>query len=305
MITNILLIVIVILSYFVIYIFAYNKFNNIKIESFKTIVSIEIYDNINSISTEFDKYIELFNKHDIEVRNLKESIIKEYSIKDHYNNNIVRNNKLYYNKLNTIIQSTINNLKHCDKKQFLLNKWKFVLFEDLENNFPHTHGDIILFPKNQIVDNLYTRITFVHEQVHVFQKQNGDLFENLYTNYWHFKKMNEFNINDINIPVRTNPDTLELNWLFTYKNCNIILLAKYTKNPNSLSNVEYIGYNPNTKNVELLNNIPEFIEFFGSFNNNNYHPYEISADMISKHCFDNYHNTIAYQQFKKWWKYIK
>ena len=126
--------------------------------------------------------------------------------------------------------------------------------------------------------------TLVHEKVHNFQKSNPYLFEDLYTNYWHFKKLNNF---EIPFHTRSNPDTLDMNWLFTYKNVNIVMLAKFNDNPENITSVSYVGYNIENKTYKPLFEIEEFKEFFGnSYNSNFYHPYEISAEMISQHCFN-------------------
>jgi hypothetical protein len=59
---------------------------------------------------------------------------------------------------------------------------------------------------------------------------------------------------------------------------------------------------------ERLENIPEFIDFFGDIGSNSYHPNEISAEIISKDVFNKLNSDITNKQgyinYKKWWNNI-
>ena len=57
-----------------------------------------------------------------------------------------------------------------------------------------------------------------------------------------------------------------------------------------------------------LENIPEFIEFFGDIGSNSYHPNEIAAEIISKDVFNDLNSDVTskpcYINYKKWWNNI-
>ena len=270
--------------------------------------SIELFSNnlINIVSKkEMDvilkksNYFKQFNLSDIKARKLNDKDIHSYYLKK-----IKEPSENEIELLNNYTNSIINELPKNNKKKFLLETWNYVLFENLENNFPHTHENIILLPRIMLQSNYNTiKQTLVHEKVHNFQKLNANLFDDLYINYWHFKKINKFNIP---FHTRANPDTLDINWLFTYKNVNIVMLAKYNDNPKNITSVSYIGYNIDTNSFKPLFEIDEFKDFFGNnYNSNFYHPYEISAEMISQHCFNTEPESKAYSNLKKWWKKIE
>ena len=163
--------------------------------------------------------------------------------------------------------------------------------------------------------NLYSinnKETLIHEKVHIFQRYYPDLFAHLYSYYWFFQKKYIKNINIINNIARTNPDALENNWVFTYNNINIILVSIYENNPSSIANVNnygvYLDKNYNIQEplkMKPLNKIKQFTNFFGNSYTNNYHPNEISADMIAKHILNIYNrNSKAYSNFKLWWNKV-
>lgn len=238
-------------------------------------------------------YLSQFNNSDIQARNLNGNVEEAYA------NSLVvptiTQKNICQNIVDTLLE-TVNQGKH---RKFLKTPWNIVLFRNIENNFPHTHDDVILYPLNKLENTENNQITFVHEKAHVFQKHNPEVFEDLYENYWGFKKIN---ISKKNIPfdIRANPDTPNLHWTFHDR----VLLVKYNPNPKSLNDVSYVAYNPETKETIELRKWKPFVDFFGQGNINYYHPDEISATMISDYCFDYLENTPAFKQMVKWYATI-
>jgi hypothetical protein len=249
-------------------------------------------------------YLTHFNEVDISSRDLPP--LNNTDLVAHYMDHMIIPNATHIIMLNKMIDTIYNELRVENRKRFLRTIWKFAIFSGLENNFPHTHHDIIFIPMKLINMNLNNRMTFVHEKVHIHQKQFPQLYENLYKHYWHFKKIDNGLVADLPFKLRSNPDVLENNWLFTYKGANIIMLVKYRDNAKNITDVDYIGYNIDTKDYKPLKDIPQYTDFFGTFNLNYYHPYEIIAEMIPDHCYNKADiNNKAYGAFLKWWKKIE
>ena len=247
-------------------------------------------------------YLKGFNHSDMVARGLSNGVL------DHYMNNIdCEPIGEYRFTLESMVTKIYSELHPGDKKRFITMPWKFTIFNRLENDFPHTHQDIIFIPLGIINSTQNNRITLVHEKVHIFQKQSPEIFEDLYENYWHFKKISGEFLTNLPFDIRSNPDTLDNNWLFTYGGANIVMLVRYHESGGrgGITDVEYIGYDITTKTSRKLSEIPQVMEFFGNDGGSNYyHPYEISADMISYHCYGTAKSSKAYDQMKLWWKKI-
>ena len=50
-----------------------------------------------------------------------------------------------------------------------------------------------------------------------------------------------------------------------------------------------------------LDDIKEFTDFFGKLNGNNYHPNEISADLISHMLLGKKTDSLAFNKLTQWW----
>ncbi len=256
------------------------------------------------------EYFNRFNKIDLDVRNLN-----NVNILDTYLDNIEELTIKEKYRINNTIRSILDNLDEKNKKLFLYsNLWRLLKFNNLENNFPHTHSNMIFLPSHMIESNLLTpqnRETIVHEKVHIYQRFYPQVFRQLYTKYWHFQKRTIKNIYLIDDISRSNPDGVDNNWVFTYKNINIILISLFNDTPQSLGDVTnygvYLDKNYNIRyplKVKKLNDIKVFKHFFGTMYSNNYHPNELAADVIAKHVFNKSNNSPAYNNFLKWWSKI-
>ena len=85
------------------------------------------------------RYFEQLNDLDIQARHLN-----NLDIIPRYIENIESFNQKEKYNLNNVIRNILDNLKSKDKKKFLYSKpWKFAKFSNLENNYPHTHSNII------------------------------------------------------------------------------------------------------------------------------------------------------------------
>ena len=260
-------------------------------------------------------YFKKLNSTDLETRQLQGKTIDE--IIDFYMENILEINSNEKIILNNTIRNILDNLEEKNKKQFMFkDPWQFVKFTNrIENGFPHTHDKLILLPERMVETANQHKVILVHEQVHVFQRFNPTLFHMLYTNHWNFEKKNIENLETVESLSRTNPDGVDNNWVFTYKNVNIILIALYDSGASSISHATkygiYLDENFRVKqpiHKERLEKIPEFIEFFGEIGSNSYHPNEIAAEIISKDVFNRLNSDVTskpcYINYKKWWNNI-
>ena len=278
------------------------------------------FPSVNEIKTIYNNssYFDRLNSIDIKTRSLENT-----DVINNYINNIEEISINERQLITNTIRKLLDNLIEKNKKNFLYTTWNFAKFSNLENNFPHTHGNIIFISKLMLTNELYNQSieTLVHEKVHVFQRADPELFIDLYTNYWNFKKHKINNINVVDKISRSNPDGVDNNWIFSYNGINVVLISLFNKNPNSISDTTnygiYLDENLNIitpiKKKPILK-IKEFTGFFGMLHNN-YHPNEISADVIAKHVINN-NNTnnnnnnnnnnkpIAYNNFIKWWNKI-
>lgn len=234
------------------------------------------------------------------------------------------------------IQSWLTNIINNNKPfYYYLNYWihKCRLAKGsnwLEDGMPHTHKDIIIMDTNWFSN--FRDSTFLHELIHIHQRKNPNDFDTLikllgFTHY-NFNIRQSSNLDNILIRNRTNPDGLDINYLWnlpytTNNNIDVnndvnnvkywigavyesltptsltnnidYIAVKLRKMPNG--NYSYIGENTNNSNdiIKLIN-----FEIFNEFmalpsNNNNYHPNEIIADYFIKY----FNNFIINKQINK------
>lgn len=249
------------------------------------------------------KYLSKFNRKDINARRLENKNINSY-----YHSlirNPTTNESGQINNIFRVIKMDIG-----DKYKPILDiPIKTYLFSKLENNFPHTHFNAILIPDIFPLDMSYqTKNTLLHEKVHIIQRFKRDNFYSLYENYWNFRYVKINNLDRIENFSRTNPDGLDNNWVFSYQGIHIVLMSMYNKNYKDISDVTSYGiYLDNNNNIIFplrktkLNDIKEFTDFFGNLNANNYHPNEISADMLAGMLLGEKYNSRAYSKLSEWW----
>ncbi len=162
----------------------------------------------------------------------------------------------------------------------------------------------------------------VHEKIHILQRLHPEMFHNLYTNYWNFKKVDKIINLELFLPIiRNNPDVDKNNYLFRISKDEYILptcIYNINKKVNNLEDVLYIGIYvkevsgegliykiDDEPRYELLNKIEKYYNYF-KLDNNNYHANELSAEMIAQRYYKNYNNkSEGAKQLDLWCHYIE
>ena len=259
--------------------------------------------------------------------------IKLRSIPKHYKKDIYKfycDNLMDFNSTDKkLIKWLITGMndKLPENLKFILKNMKIAKFKNnIENGFPHTNYDIVFLSESFIgslfeyynsntIDDAIKNIgvVIIHECVHVWQRINKPIFNDLYTNYWRFIKVNKiYNSEYLDSIKRYNPDGVDTNWVFNLHGKYILFISIYTKKATHIGHVDYIGiYLEKTGNKQhILINMSEFEYFFKNLYGNHYHPNEISAELISIYYMkmmdishQNYTN-IAYKNMLLWLKLI-
>lgn len=252
---------------FLIYI-AYTRYNNYK----KILNENNIYFMNNEETKQFllkdqDNYVKNLSKYDIYARHVKTN--------EEYLNNIA-------NVASNFTEEEIIRLIKCSKdadiffKDLNIKKYKEINGIDIasikwiyaitdnniyEEGLPHTRDNIIFLSKNifKNIDNDLTN-TLIHEKIHIYQRYNSKLFNNILTtmNYSIIDK----NLIENNHLIRSNPD-INKNIYIDNKTKKILICLYRNDKPSGINDV-------------IINNYS--IE----------HPYEMIAYDIA-----NYHNDIS------------
>jgi len=205
-----------------------------------------------------DNFYSRFNALDLQARNCKN--IAEY--KDMINESIVD----FTNQEMEIIKKLVLEISKLDwahinqqwvnKDKFNKLSWKFICVRGRKYEFglPHTRGNVIIIPQQQIEDSKDFKNTLLHEQLHVYQKTFSKEFTK-------FLKLQGWKIHQSYSKCsvcRSNPDTNKI----IYKKNGEKHVAQYNQNPRSIMDVTYFPVNqwkyehPNEKYVvELLEKI--------------------------------------------------
>lgn len=248
---------------------------------------------ISEYSEILENYSNYFNSKNLKKRQLEN--INELKIK--YINALEKCNSYFIYKFNKNINSKLNNniLPFLD---YIVPKSRITKINNIENNYPHTHKDIMFY--NYIPDGYI----IVHELVHIDQRYNEDFYNNIYTDWGFFKVDNINNFDNIRKINRTNPDGLNINWIWKYNNKYYWIGKLYDNNNNNISDatskiceINKVGdkyfYNDI---IDNLHNSKEYLDFFGNINGNDYHPNEICAEYFTKIIYNN--NKAVYQAEK-------
>lgn len=249
-----------------------------------------------------NSYQDTFSNEDKLARKINNKEIYEI-----YNNNTLDFEEKDKESLNWLILNIIKRLPEKYRKP-ILNKKIGKLSNKLESGFPHTHKDTIFFSEDfcnqlnnykhngKIDDGLkYHGLTYIHECIHVWQREEPEKFNDLYKNYWNFKHGKIKNSESIINRIRKNPDGTDYNWIYCKNGKYIWPVALYNNStPKNLGDVKNMGiylnkiantnafeYKDNNSKRELRD-ISTFMDFFNIYDNN-YHPNEISAELISQY----------------------
>jgi hypothetical protein len=212
------------------------------------------------------------------------------------------------------------------RHHLLIPNIKVVKFSGIENDFPHTHSDIIFLNKDffnelnnydslQNKNHLSKSKTLIHEILHIKQRQNPTLYDSLF-NQWGFQSisleyMKQKISNDILSRIRINPDELPDYRFWVWKQKTIPLVVYSSLKVTNINDVKYLAIDWNKPdNQNSLQNDSEYNEYF-KINVNNYHPNEILAEYYSIYYLEitsqndnniNMINSKGYEIFKQFQK---
>jgi hypothetical protein len=283
MIKNIILLIFLI---YLIYIFT-NKINEyftnniIEFSKEQFLIPLEFKDEYKNILINYSHY---FNQKNLEKRQLK-SINELFLI---YTSSLRVSNNIFIYQFNKKLNNNIND-NILPFLEYIVPKTKIVKVSNIENNYPHTHRDIMFF------NDIPSGFIIVHELVHIDQRLYPKFYNNIY-NLWGFYKVNKIiNFDILKDNNRTNPDGLDIYWLWNYKNKNYWIGKIYDNNIYNISdatsklcsidniNGEYV-YNNNMIN---LNKSKDYKDYFGNISGNDYHPNEIVAEYMTQIIYNN------------------
>ena len=196
-----------------------------------------------------------------------------------------------------------------DNLKFIYEDITFAKYSSgVENNFPHTHKNTIFFSDKYLNSFIFYfnknleeemiesfGVVIIHECVHLWQRKNPELFDKLYVYYWNFVKVDKIHNNYLLKKNRFNPDGVKQIWVLNNKNNDkhIALMSLYKTNSKNIGDVENVAVYLDRHNItfimpseeslikEQINECKVFNELFLNINSNNYHPNEISAELIS------------------------
>ena len=289
---------------FIILLFLKNK------EKFKNLISYKDkykFLSINEASEVLKSVDELNNYTKLDCKLRKINRDKYENIYDFYIKKLQE-----FNKHEKVVIDWV--MKVLDEKtpenlKFIYEDITFAKYENgVENDFPHTHKNTIFLSKKFIntctfyfnknleedmIENF--GVVIIHECVHLWQRKDAELFNKLYVVYWNFVKVEEIFDNHLLSKVRFNPDGVEQNWVLNNKknNKHVVLMSLYNKDSKNIGHVENVSVvlhkdnitfiMPSKENLEKkkINDCEVYNYLFHNVNGNNYHPNELSAELIS------------------------
>lgn len=209
-------------------------------------------------------------------------------------------------KIKKIINLNIINPKINFSKIF--TEWKFIKVTNIiEDGMPHTINDTIILSQkfldelNENMNNNEKLIkeqgtTLIHEYIHVIQKQNPNIFNKLYFDYWNFRLVDKKILKTIDTKNKiSNPDGLYNDMCFKLNDGSCMIpIITLKSSAKKISDFEKIGIL--MKNDKIIKRAklsdPIFYEYNSFFKNtvDNYHPNELSAGYISELLLNDYHN---------------
>lgn len=156
--------------------------------------------------------------------------------------------------------------------------WNIVLFSGIENNYPHTHDNVIFLP----ID-MYSLKTFIHEKIHVYQRKNPNIMYNEVRNI-NFKMLTKeqeekWVPRDIYERMRHNPD---FDRLSIWKN-RYIPLSLFTTQSRNIADTSLMLYDRVKKRLINVDSVSEYLKAF-HLSPQKEHPYEILACIYSEKC---------------------
>jgi hypothetical protein len=293
------IILIILIVFLIIYSFSKKKY-----DFFSNYNNIIFLDKVQSCQIILNNHKEYFSKMEYQETKIRGCL----NSRNQYKNKVNNCNKHYCNNIMDFTHLEIKNIKYCLQiinetyekyfKKMLLLPWNFIkVSRNIEGGMPHTIEKCIVLPENfldylnmimisknkqKLLDNIIS--TLIHEQIHVFQRMNYNIFKEIYMKYWNFIPCSVQLNHKYTVHQRINPDGYD-DWCYKNNKEYIYPYVKLKKISNHLNDVDSVAipiinnkvnYNEiyNLKNFEIYNN------FFCNVSQN-YHPNEISAILLS------------------------
>jgi hypothetical protein len=137
-----------------------------------------------------------------------------------------------------------------DLRLLMSIEWKLRFLDAkhfIENNFPHTHADIIFLPSTFFNFSNKQRVnTLIHEKIHVYQRLFPIPYHKMLFDIFNLKIYSYLPTHEKFFMVRQNPD----NNLLIYKDGNEYTLPILAQQPKSLHDVSFIPFNSNDKTTK-------------------------------------------------------
>lgn len=277
----------------------------------------------NKIATE--QYFNFFKELDARARGFSFSL---EDFKKTYISSIIPFKESDKTNFTKFYNDVVKSIPRDELSKFLIPNLKVAKVKGIENGFPHTHEDIIVFDKSfytklknynsnsnsNFLKNYQEQVnTLIHEIVHIKQRQNPVLYDDLYRQ-WGFQSISlqylKNNLQDSIVSrIRLNPDELPHYRFWVWKNQVLPLVIYSSFDVSNINQVNYIGidWNSNLKmKKKQLTDWIEYNEFFG-ISRNNYHPIEILAEYYSIYYqeLSNKNNSNKSQGYSIFKNYIK
>jgi len=192
----------------------------------------------------------------------------------------------------------INYIKKQYKKYSLIthSKWNFIKISyKLEGSMPFTLDNYI-FLSDRLLTKIYSdKVTnknllnncemFIHEKIHIIQRNNQPIFNTLYTTYFKTIYCNNLIIkNEWKNKIMSNPDGLNINWIYKWNNNYYLPLLVIEKNSLEQYVIKLIKNKDTYTTTEEFKLITNFVPFmYFPLNASYYHPNEICAYIVSKY----------------------
>lgn len=162
--------------------------------------------------------------------------------------------------------------------------WKFLKLADhMDWGYPFTLTDTIILPSKQI--RHMTAETLMHEAIHIEQRMNPTLFDNLYEQEWGYRRAKHLKIPAaVAVNTVTNPDGPDDNWVRLVGDvwywCSLVL-QEDGSNPVGTA---YRCLQTSLETFEVIDTGTPLTTLISSFNGetNSYHPNELYASLNSK-----------------------
>ena len=204
-------------------------------------------------------------------------IARNIDSKEHYKNLYIKSLIHFTNNQKNIIDSLIKSIDPIliNFKNISSIPWKITKIDvNIENGYPHTIEDVIVFNDNFFTLNQeQQKLLLLHEKIHIYQRKFPIETHEFIMNILGFQIKNRNK--NFNMMVRNNPDLNDL----TYGKDNYYILQIYNNfNPKSLADSKIIKVNE--KNNEISNLTQNDLNIELNDKTQLEHPYEIMASYL-------------------------